>query len=97
MNSSPSPRVTEPDLPDAPARPEEMAPAWSTASFGHAPDTSPMELTTLGDHLDFCRGQGGRWFVLRCRAEALQAFMASHIVTTMVIVALVVGAAVLVV
>jgi hypothetical protein len=81
-------------LASAEALPDDREPAWSTASFGHAPDTSPLELSTLGDHLDRCSGRSGRWFVLRCRVEALQAFMSSHIVTTLV-VALLVGAALL--
>lgn len=70
--------------------------AWSTASFGHAPDTLSADLDTLGEHLGRCRGHGGRWFVLRCRVEAMQMFVASHIVTTLVAVALLVGAALLV-
>jgi hypothetical protein len=78
----------------AEAPPDARKPAWSTASFGHAPDTSPLELNTLGDHLDRCRRRSGRWFVLRCRVETVQVFMSSHIVTTLV-VALLVGAALL--
>ena len=30
-------------------------PNWSTASFGDAVDTSPMELSALGEHLHLCR------------------------------------------
>jgi hypothetical protein len=71
--------------------PCDREPAWSTASFGHAPDTSPLELSTLGDHLDRCSDRSGRWFVLRYRLEVVQTFVASHIVTTLV-VALLVGA-----
>lgn len=96
MNSLPSPLAAAPPPPSSDPAPERPRPAWSTASFGHAPDTLPADLDTLGEHLGRCRGQGGRWFVLRCRAEAMQVFVASHIVTTLVVVALLIGAALLV-
>ena len=57
-------------------------PSWSTASFGDTADTSPMELSALGDHLDLCRGLRGRLFAARCRAEVVHGFVASHLVTT---------------
>ena len=28
---------------------------WTTSSFGGTADTSPMELSALGDHMDDCR------------------------------------------
>lgn len=39
-----------------------ITPLWRTASFGDAPDTSPMELSALGEHLDLCIGSKGRTF-----------------------------------
>jgi hypothetical protein len=70
--------------------PVQSGPHWSTASFGDTTDTSPMELSSLGDHLDLCRGQRGRMFAARCRAEVVRGFVTSHLVTTAL------GAAVLV-
>jgi hypothetical protein len=35
-------------------------PFWSTASFGDTADTSPMELSALGEHLDLCKESQGR-------------------------------------
>ncbi len=69
-----------------PARPN-----WSTASFGDAVDTSPMELSALGEHLHLCRSLSGRLFVLRCGAEAVQGFVAARFVTTVVVLTLVIG------
>ena len=66
--------------------------AWSTASFGAAADTSPMELSALGEHLHLCRGLRGRLFGLRWRAEAMHGFVAPRFVTTLVAVALLIGA-----
>jgi hypothetical protein len=62
--------------------PIQSGPHWSTASFGDTADTSPMELSALGDHLDLCRGLRGRLFAARCRAEVVRGFVASHLVTT---------------
>jgi hypothetical protein len=58
------------------------SPRWSTACFGDAPDTSPTDLSALGEHLDHCRGVRGRLFATRCRAEAVHGFVATHLVTT---------------
>lgn len=66
-------------------------PCWSTASFGEAADTSPMELSALGEHFELCRSLSGRLFVLRCAAEAVQGFLAARFVTTLVVLVLIVG------
>ena len=68
-------------------------PFWTTASFGDNVDTSPMELSALGDHLGRCHDSRGRWFVLRIAADTLDRFMAARFVTTMVLVALLIGIA----
>lgn len=70
-----------------------LNPCWSTASFGGAADTSPMELLDLGDHLSLCRGGSGRWFALRCAVETVHAFLAARLVTTVVVVVLAVALA----
>lgn len=65
---------------------------WSTTSFGGAPDTSPMELEALGQHLSTCRGQQGRFVAMRCAAQRLHAHVASRMVTSLVVaVAILVG------
>jgi hypothetical protein len=58
---------------------------WSTASFGHDPDTSPGDLRSLGDHLDKCKGSHGRLFVARALGEAMHAFTAPRLMTTVVV------------
>jgi hypothetical protein len=67
-------------------------PHWSTASFGDPADTSPLELSALGEHLDLCRGARGRLFAVHCRAEAVRGFVASHLLTTVLGAVWVVGA-----
>lgn len=64
-------------------------PNWSTASFGHAADTSPMELSALGEHLDHCQGQRGRLFTLHCLAEATHGAIAARFVSTLAVIAVV--------
>lgn len=65
---------------------------WTTASLGSAADTSPMELSALGDHLDNCRETHGHWFALRCFAESTHQFVASRFVTTLVVATFLMGA-----
>jgi hypothetical protein len=66
---------------------------WATASFADTADTTPMELSALGAHVDRCNGSRGRMFRLRCAVDSAIAFLAPRIVTTAVIVALVFGVA----
>jgi hypothetical protein len=64
---------------------------WSTASFGGNTDTSALELSSLGSHLDVCRSAHGHLFALHCMADATRAFMATRFVTTLLGVALLMG------
>lgn len=57
---------------------------WRTASFGDAPDTSPADLETLGQHVSGCSAANGRLVALRCAAWRLRGFVASHLVSTLV-------------
>jgi len=68
-----------------------VRPFWSTASFGDTVDTSPGELSALGEHLASCRGATGRLFKVRCIAEATHGFVAGRLVTTLVVVVLLVA------
>ena len=67
-------------------------PCWTTSSFGGSTDTSPMELSALGEHLDHCKGAHGRFFALRCAAETMNGFVSARLVTTLVVAALLIGA-----
>ncbi len=64
---------------------------WSTASFGDSADTSPMELSSLGDHLSTCHASRGRLFGLHCVAERLHGVVAPRFVTTLVLATLLIG------
>lgn len=65
---------------------------WSTSSFSDSADTSPQDLSALGDHLHQCRGRNGRLFALRCGAEAARHFVLARVVTTVLLVGLLLAA-----
>ncbi|MEO8921970.1 MAG: hypothetical protein ABI330_03940 [Caldimonas sp.] len=67
------------------------APFWATASISDAADTSPMELSALGAHVDRCNGSRGRMFGLHCVADAVRSFIAPRFVTTLIAVGFVFG------
>ncbi len=66
-------------------------PFWSTASFGETADTSPMELSELGEHLDSCKGKHRRLLALQCAGESLHGFITARFVTTLVVVTSLIG------
>lgn len=59
-----------------------LAGHWSTASFGSAADTTPLDLSVLSDHLRVCQAAHERLFGLRCRTDAVKAYLAAHVVTS---------------
>jgi hypothetical protein len=64
------------------------APCWSTASFGDAAQTSPMELSVLGEHLQHCSATPGPLVRLRCAAESMNGFVSARFVTTLALLSL---------
>src|SRR5512133_2880265 len=64
---------------------------WSTASFGDTADTSAMELSALGAHLELCQRAHGRLFFLQCAAQTMHGFVVGRFVTTVVVVTLLIG------
>ena len=71
------------------------SPRWTTASIPDATDTSPMELFELGAHIDRCNDSRGRWFALRCAADAVHDFVAPRFVTTLLVAGVLIGLAAL--
>jgi hypothetical protein len=62
---------------------------WATAAEGEAADTSPAELSTLGEHLALCNRARGRLAALRHVAEKMHSFVAARFITTMLVVSVV--------
>lgn len=69
------------------------SPRWNTASFSDSTDTTPMELSELGEHIDRCNGCRGRWFALRCFADSVHGFVAPRFVTTLLVAGVLTGIA----
>lgn len=69
---------------------------WSTASFGDAADTSPVELEGLGQHLQQCSRPRSRWFALRCGMDTLHQGLLARFVTSLTLLVALVGLAMLV-
>lgn len=75
--------------------PAKNLPTWTTASVGAHADTSPLELSALGEHLDRCQTGRGPLFSLRCAADATHGLMAPRVVTTLVLLTALLAAATL--
>jgi hypothetical protein len=71
-------------------------PSWSTASYGDKAETSPMELSALGEHLHVCKNSHGRMVALHCAAQSMHGFLAARFMTTLVVFAVLIGAAFLI-
>ena len=67
------------------------SPRWSTASFGDSADMSPTELAALGKHVTLCKALSGPLFAAQCVADAVHRFLAARFVTTVVVVAVLIG------
>ena len=59
------------------------------AAWADSTDTSPMELSVLGDHLRKCRAPNSHLFAMRCGAEVVGRFAAARFVTTLAVLLLV--------
>ncbi len=72
--------------------PDAMDSPWSTASFGAAPDTTPMELRALGEHVALCSAAGARGVALRCALHKALGFVQARRVSALAVATLVIGA-----
>ncbi len=66
-------------------------PRWSTSSYGHSADTSPMELTALGDHLQQCSSDRRRLQALQRGVQAVHGWVAPRFVSTLAVLVVVLG------
>lgn len=72
-------------------------PSWSTAAFDNAADTSPMELSALSQHVRQCSRRGGAWSALVGSVSDLHRGLLARFVTSLALLAMLVGAAAMVV
>ncbi len=64
---------------------------WNTATSAGPVGTSPHDLSTLGEHLGTCQPIHPHLFALHCVADAMHGFVAARFVTTLVVIALLLG------
>jgi predicted NAD-dependent protein-ADP-ribosyltransferase YbiA (DUF1768 family) len=69
---------------------------WSTASFGDAADTSPMEMTELGQHMQQCSQPRSHWLLLRSGVDSVHQGLVARFVTSLALMVALVGTAVMV-
>ena len=72
-------------------KPSNFPKSWTTSSYGGTVDTSPLDLSALGDHLGACKNTHGHLFALHHAAQTLHGFVAARLVTTLVFVVLLIG------
>lgn len=66
-------------------------PHWSTSCYGHSVDTSPMELTALGEHLQQCRSGHQRLRALQRGGQSVHSWVAPRFVSTLAVLVVVLG------
>ncbi len=64
---------------------------WRTASFADGSDSIAVENFALGKHLGTCKRHSGSSFAFRHGAELLHGFCAGRFVTTLALIAVVIG------
>lgn len=68
-----------------------VAPQWSTTCHGDSTDTTPMDLSALGDHVSRCRAASSRFGGLQCAAQAVHGMVSSRFVTTLALTAAIIA------
>lgn len=69
----------------------DQRPGWETSSYGHGTDTTPMQLTALGEHLTHCSRPDRTLDVLLAGGDALRCFVLGRLVTSVTLLGAVVG------
>jgi len=64
---------------------------WNTATCSGPVGILPHDLFTLGEHLGTCQPVHPQLFALFCVADTMHGFVAARFVTTLVVIALLLG------
>lgn len=68
------------------------SPTWDTASLGRPASASALEHSALSAHLSDCGARRGRLHALQSGAVGLRQVLAARVVTTVLVLALLLGA-----
>jgi len=66
-------------------------PCWNTTASGGNSHRPQLDVTNLHAHFVSCRSSRQPLFVLYCLAETLHGFVTAHVITTLLVVALLMG------
>lgn len=66
-------------------------PSWDTSSFGHPADRSPLQRSELADHMVHCHAHQGHLQGLEDKARELRSLLAGRFVTSVLLLALLLG------
>ena len=72
-----------------------QAPVWSTSSCGQTAETTPMELAELCQHKLQCTAASGRLVGLKCSALRMRSLVSGRLMTTLTLLAGLIGAGLL--
>jgi hypothetical protein len=61
-------------------------PGWETSSFGHPAHVSSLERADLSDHLSLCAALRGPLHMFQSAAATVQALVAGHVITAVLVV-----------
>jgi hypothetical protein len=64
---------------------------WRTASFADSTDATLLDAFALGKHLDVCRRSSASLFALQRGVEWTHRFLAGRFVTTLTLIAVIIG------
>ena len=64
---------------------------WRTASLADSSGLTTVDTSALGEHLDVCRRCSGTFLAIQRGAELIHGFFASRFVTTLALIAVVIG------
>ena len=67
------------------------SPTWRTASYADSSNATLLDMSALGEHLDVCKRRTGSMFAVQRGAELMHGFFAGRFVTTLVLIALIIG------
>lgn len=64
---------------------------WRTASYADSSNATSLDISALGAHLDVCKRCSGSLFAFQRGAELMHGFLAGRFVTTLVLIAVIIG------
>ena len=67
------------------------SPTWRTASYADSANATVLDISALGEHLDVCKRCSGSLLAFQRGAEFMHGFFAGRFVTTLALIAVIIG------